>query len=1164
MVKDATKTRQRFPNIGNVSIAILENLVERLLGASAFEEVQRPYAQRQLADLLLAALAMAEEEFIIRCPDPEVASALLQLPIHELPSVQKAIWEFYERPNDNQFSQILNEQLKAIGSFGQPVIDTSVNLYVRLVKRECSNIDEAFRSKVQTLALLDMADSLARLDDLAKSTISERRTEPTNSDELGIIQDTTSRKLDISQSTAKHSHVFISYARNDRNYADDLAKRLQEAGYSIWLDTSNMDQNQDFTGEIEYAIKGASHFVVCLTKDVQRQDSFVRREIAYAINVHKKRISEDSTSGLPIIPLVFPEGELPVMISTWNAIFVNTDADINSAFPKLIKRLEENPKEASANTLIGNQNEIAVEYLEALQDFASAKLHDTVFSLMTLAASSVRDLPVTNPFTFSFSVSPAITSDKKTKSDTTVFSSFYDAFNYHGGKVFMVGEPGAGKTTTLLAFARDCAVTRLYNASEGIPIIKSIHTWKPGIDVSQWLFMDVEHFGHEFLASEKYIFILDGLDELGNRVTAYKHRVSENIVFDSAIVEEANKDQYEEVILDPRLILLKELSRIAQPHQLVISIRTNDFQEVKHGIALGIVHLESLDNEQIEKYFIELNLSKIWRKARSDRNLLQMFRTPLLLSLFTFAFLPVEGEPAPNIKNLTEHKILDLFIHRRFVHEQARSIRVPFDEATTRRYLCVLAAKMIVEWEIPSIIIMREDLPYLIEDEENADRFFWFCQRMHFFEKTASTETQFIHLKLRDYFAYFGLEITGKSGSLVRRETSVDILAHHPRKDALKSLTNLIRDDNVPYVKIKIIFLLLDLNKRVGIREAFELLGRETNLESLKKYTEALDDYQEPEILPALLRLSSTNNQLVFAWVAKKLKRFGDVALGKLIKLCSSRTNRFKEKTLKLIGKFTNDLAFTTVTSYLWQKDTSIRLAAIQSLVGFGSKATSHLIKLLSKEEPLAIRRAAIQALSVIQDPKSATHISRLLIDNEVRQQSLDALGHIPCSHSVKSLCMFLDKRNITDSEKVFALQALEKLWDPSAFPYLLKCFHESEKDIRVVCVSAMAVCHQLQDVPKLIEIYDQEVDRTVIEALAETIGRKSNLAFLRNFHDDLRSKRSEVRVKALFVIRQFRDSSSLSKLQLLLSNPPSHLSNEERKLLTQILDPQSTSFEEA
>ena len=79
-------------------------------------------------------------------------------------------------------------------------------------------------------------------------------------------------------------HVFISYSRRDGNTLPErLEKALRDRGFNIWRDIRDLDPAKDFTADIEQGIEAASHVVVCVTADSKREDSFVRREIQYAL-----------------------------------------------------------------------------------------------------------------------------------------------------------------------------------------------------------------------------------------------------------------------------------------------------------------------------------------------------------------------------------------------------------------------------------------------------------------------------------------------------------------------------------------------------------------------------------------------------------------------------------------------------------------------------------------------------------------------------------------------------------------------------------------------------------------------------------------------------------------------------------------------------------------
>jgi hypothetical protein len=69
-------------------------------------------------------------------------------------------------------------------------------------------------------------------------------------------------------------NVFISYARIDGSeYAERLYRDLAARHITAWRDTRNMNPYEDFTGEIETAIRAASHVAVIVAPDVRCADS---------------------------------------------------------------------------------------------------------------------------------------------------------------------------------------------------------------------------------------------------------------------------------------------------------------------------------------------------------------------------------------------------------------------------------------------------------------------------------------------------------------------------------------------------------------------------------------------------------------------------------------------------------------------------------------------------------------------------------------------------------------------------------------------------------------------------------------------------------------------------------------------------------------------------
>jgi len=109
--------------------------------------------------------------------------------------------------------------------------------------------------------------------------------------------------------TARDGTMFISYARADgRDHADHLYKALSKRGFNVWRDERDLNPYEDFTSQLEKAVAGSSHVVVCVTPGSKRSDSFVRREIGYALVLNKS-----------IIPLLFADvvPQISIINLTW-------------------------------------------------------------------------------------------------------------------------------------------------------------------------------------------------------------------------------------------------------------------------------------------------------------------------------------------------------------------------------------------------------------------------------------------------------------------------------------------------------------------------------------------------------------------------------------------------------------------------------------------------------------------------------------------------------------------------------------------------------------------------------------------------------------------------------------------------------------------------------
>lgn len=79
------------------------------------------------------------------------------------------------------------------------------------------------------------------------------------------------------------SHIFISYSSRDLVQAEALHEALEQAGYLVWRDKTNI--RKEWPEEIAGALNNASAVVVLLSKNALNSD-WVKKELKYSVSNH--------------------------------------------------------------------------------------------------------------------------------------------------------------------------------------------------------------------------------------------------------------------------------------------------------------------------------------------------------------------------------------------------------------------------------------------------------------------------------------------------------------------------------------------------------------------------------------------------------------------------------------------------------------------------------------------------------------------------------------------------------------------------------------------------------------------------------------------------------------------------------------------------------------
>ncbi|KAM3110749.1 NACHT domain-containing protein [Phormidesmis sp. 146-33] len=186
------------------------------------------------------------------------------------------------------------------------------------------------------------------------------------------------------------------------------------------------------------------------------------------------------------------------------------------------------------------------------------------------------------------------------------------------GRLLILGDPGAGKTTTLLDLAKGLVERAIADSAAPIPVIFALSAWKdPKQEMKDWLIAELKSkYGVRIDISKKWIEdkqllpLLDGLDEV--------------------------KPEHQQSCVTAINRLLGSDDR---PSDLVVCSRREEYETYQTKLQLnGAICLTGLTNEQIQDYLRRANRFELWQMLQDDAALLELVRKPLFLSITVLSY----------------------------------------------------------------------------------------------------------------------------------------------------------------------------------------------------------------------------------------------------------------------------------------------------------------------------------------------------------------------------------------------------------------------------------------------------------------------------------------------------------------------------------------------
>jgi hypothetical protein len=327
-----------------------------------------------------------------------------------------------------------------------------------------------------------------------------------------------------------------------------------------------------------------------------------------------------------------------------------------------------------------------------------------------------------------------------------VFGEFADAVRLYGGRLLLLGEPGSGKTTTLLLYVRELIQDCLTIPDAPVPVLASIHCWDEVTPVREWALKEASIPPHSGLRRKDLVFLLDGLDELVDPAPMLV-RVMRGEVGGAASWEfqRATRDHSRQTRF------LEQAGDAFAADKVIVTCRTEDYRRLHQKIRLtGAVVLEPLTTAQVRTYLLSLGQNQLFQQLLVDPQWLVFCRLPL--HLFIAASVGRLGQRLPSFPvDRPDAVLVELFVKSKLRHERRGEAHSPRDDHVIDT-LSVVAACMLHPRQVWSRRQIDTDTVCRVFGRRFR-RVIDYCAARSLFVRNEGRFIEFTHASFRDYFA---------------------------------------------------------------------------------------------------------------------------------------------------------------------------------------------------------------------------------------------------------------------------------------------------------------------------------------------------------------------------------------------------------------------------
>jgi hypothetical protein len=498
--------------------------------------------------------------------------------------------------------------------------------------------------------------------------------------------------------TAEIFDVFLCHNSVDKPAVRQIAQKLVKAGIKPWLDEDQIRPGaswQTTLGEQIESIKSAAVFLgdggLGPWQD-QEMQSFLNRFVNQKCAVIPVILS--STKSTPKLPwplanlhcVDFRTDSHPLQRLIWgitgqkpaelsNLLTSDKPATMQEAAkPRLIEGGRELAPQEKVSPLSDPPDPDNVAQLNILRKRVMEYWVDGVLKhslrnevLISLAKRKSAKA-IDAPWKYIVDGSDATNS---TPLDYRNISAIYDAT----GSLLILGEPGGGKTTTLLDLARTLLERAKDDIKERVPVVLNLSSWKKE-PIAEWISNDLSEKYRvprkiaRFWLQRGYLLpLLDGLDEIETSIQP------DCVTAINTFIEEL------------------------RPSGLVVCCRLNEYRWLPKRLKLnGAIRLEPLSPEEVSAYLAAGGTSPVALREAVDADpvLSELAQTPLMLSIMSLAYqgagrneLAIQRGASPEARR---KQIFGLYVEQMFQRKGMDSLSFPKEKIIG--WLSWLAEKM--------------------------------------------------------------------------------------------------------------------------------------------------------------------------------------------------------------------------------------------------------------------------------------------------------------------------------------------------------------------------------------------------------------------------------------------------------------------------------------